>query len=72
MELSLITEGKRVYLSRKRGEKRPIPTPASNSKVLMDKALRSRKHANVSKNVSRPKRDAKVRPLCAASVFTVH
>jgi hypothetical protein len=50
----------------------PIPTLASNSKVLMDKALPSRKHANVSKNVSRPDRDANVRPLCATYAFTLH
>ena len=51
---------------------RSIPTLASNSKVLIDKALASRKYANVSKNVSRPDRDANVRSLCNAYTFTVH
>jgi hypothetical protein len=35
VRLSLITEGKRVYLSRKRGEKGPIPTLASIFKSLI-------------------------------------
>jgi hypothetical protein len=39
---------------------------------LMDKTLLSRKHANVSKYVSRPDRDANVRSLCSAYTFTVH
>ncbi len=39
MELSLITEGKRVYLSRKRGEKRPIPTLASSLNRVCGKDL---------------------------------
>ena len=52
VRLSLITEGKQVYLDRKRGEKGPIPTLASNSKLLFCNELQLPAEASASEIIT--------------------